>query len=78
MPSIGRSIAQQGEGVLLQAVHGSLQNRIQVLEVDFDRANDLPDDYETDVELEWSNPSNKNKNHADLLLPSSRSLRRWQ
>jgi hypothetical protein len=41
----------------VQAAHGSLQGRIQVMDVDFHRANPLPDDYETAVELEWSNPS---------------------
>ena len=51
-------------------MHGSLQNRIQVLDVDFERANDLPEDYETDLELEWSNPSRS----ATLIFPERLSL----
>jgi hypothetical protein len=38
-------------------MHGSLQQRSTVLDVDRWRANLFPDDYETDLELPWSNLS---------------------
>ncbi len=40
-----------------QAVNGPLQKRTNVLDSDLSRATNFPDDYETDLELEWSNPS---------------------
>ncbi|CAF1362531.1 unnamed protein product [Adineta ricciae] len=40
---------------VLSAVNGPLQERIDVLDSDFLRSTMLPDDYDTDLELEWSN-----------------------
>ena len=42
---------------LFQAINAPLQQRTPALDLDFTRANAFPVDYETDVELEWSNPS---------------------
>ena len=42
---------------LFQAINAPLQQRTPALDLDFTRANAFPADYETDVELEWSNPS---------------------
>ncbi|CAF4950220.1 unnamed protein product, partial [Rotaria socialis] len=39
------------------AINGPLQQRTNVLDLDFSRANTLPSDYDTDLELDWSNPS---------------------
>lgn len=44
---------------LIQAVNGPLQERMNVLDLDFSRANQLPDDYDTDLESAWSNLSEK-------------------
>jgi hypothetical protein len=41
----------------IQAVNGPLQQRTTVLDKDLSRAITLPDDYDTDLESEWSNPS---------------------
>jgi len=41
---------------LLTAVNGPLQERMIVLKSDFNSANRLPDDYDTDLESPWSNP----------------------
>ena len=41
----------------MKGVNGALQERMNVLDVDFDRATQLPVDYDTDVESEWSNLS---------------------
>jgi len=38
-------------------VNGPLQQRTNVLDLDSSRATTLPDDYDTDLESEWSNPS---------------------
>jgi hypothetical protein len=38
-------------------VNGPLQQRGSVLDSDYDRANKLPDDYDTDLESEWANES---------------------
>ena len=38
-------------------MNGPLQQRTIVLDKDLSRATALPDDYDTDVESEWSNPS---------------------
>ena len=35
---------------------GPLQQRTTILDKDLLRANTLPDDYDTDLESEWSNP----------------------
>ncbi|CAF1347188.1 unnamed protein product [Adineta ricciae] len=40
---------------LMTGVNGALQERMNVLDVDFDRATQFPIDYDTDVESEWSN-----------------------
>ncbi len=38
-------------------MNGPLQNRTNVLSSDLTRATNFPDDYDTDLEFEWSNPS---------------------
>jgi len=38
-------------------VNGPLQQRMNVLDLDFSRATAFPDDYDTDLESEWSNLS---------------------
>ena len=43
----------------IQAVNAPLQERTRVLTDDFSRASQMPLDYETDLELEWSNPSKR-------------------
>lgn len=43
--------------VCFQAINGLLQQRSKALDLDLIRANQLPDDYDTDLESEWSNPS---------------------
>ncbi len=40
-----------------QAINGPLQQRTSILDLDFSRANTFPQDYDTDLESEWSNPS---------------------
>ena len=40
-----------------QAINGPLQERASVLDLDFFRTNTLPSDYDTDLELDWSNLS---------------------
>ncbi|CAF4886443.1 unnamed protein product, partial [Rotaria socialis] len=42
---------------VLTAINGPLQQRTNVLDLDFSRANTLPSDYDTDLELDWSNPN---------------------
>ena len=49
--------AQSGVISMLQGVNGPLQQRLVTLDLDTTRANQLPDDYDTDVELAWANPS---------------------
>jgi hypothetical protein len=49
--------AQSGVISILQGVNGPLQQRLVTLDLDAARANQLPDDYDTDVELAWANPS---------------------
>ncbi|CAF1134495.1 unnamed protein product [Adineta ricciae] len=39
------------------AINEPLQELMTVLDLDFDRANALPDDYDTDLESIWSNPN---------------------
>jgi hypothetical protein len=36
-------------------VNGPLQDRGSILDLDFDRANTVPIDYDTDLESEWAN-----------------------
>ena len=43
--------------IAFQAVSGPIEQRAIPLDLDVTRANALPDDYETDLELDWSNPS---------------------
>ena len=38
-------------------MNGPLQERTIVLDVDYLRANEFPDDYDTDLESQWSNLS---------------------
>jgi hypothetical protein len=52
---IGRRMEEMHEHV--QAIHGPLQGRTLLFDADVERANALPADYETDLESEWSNPS---------------------
>ncbi|CAF1470214.1 unnamed protein product [Adineta ricciae] len=40
---------------LMNAVNGALQERTTILNLDSYRATKFPDDYDTDVELEWAN-----------------------
>ncbi|CAF1309622.1 unnamed protein product [Rotaria magnacalcarata] len=42
---------------VLSAINGPLQQRTNVLDLDFSRANTLPSDYDTDLESVWSNPN---------------------
>ncbi|CAF1672869.1 unnamed protein product, partial [Adineta ricciae] len=42
---------------LMSAVNGPLQQRTTVLNVDSSRASSLPEDYDTDLELDWANPN---------------------
>ncbi|UJR11342.1 hypothetical protein I4U23_015523 [Adineta vaga] len=41
---------------LISAVNGPLQQRTTILDLDSSRATTLPDDYDTDLELDWANP----------------------
>ncbi len=43
----------------IEAVNAPLQQRSYALDLDVTRANDLPNDYDTDLESIWSNPSNE-------------------
>jgi hypothetical protein len=42
---------------LSKAVNAPLQQRSVILDLDYDRANALPADYDTDLESDWSNLS---------------------
>lgn len=42
---------------MLSAVNGPLQQRTEVLEKDSISATEFPQDYDTDLELEWANPN---------------------
>ena len=48
---------EMGTHTMLQAANGFLQKRTPMLDLDFMRGNALPDDYDTDLESPWSNPS---------------------
>lgn len=52
-------------------MNGPIQQRTNILNSDSSRASTLPDDYETDLESEWSNPSKtlhcSNENEIDFL-----------
>lgn len=67
-----------------QAVNAPLQQRTRALDLDVTRANTLPVDYETNIELEWANPSNEidavfsSLSLSPLVGCSCRSVRRWQ
>jgi hypothetical protein len=50
------SIAQLASNILV-AVNTPLLGRGNVINLDYDRANMLPPDYETDIETVWSNPN---------------------
>ncbi len=43
--------------MMIQAINGPLQQRTNVLDLDLSRANTIPQDYDTDLESEWSNLS---------------------
>ena len=49
--------AQSGVIPMFQGVNGPVQERFVTLDLDKTRANQLPDDYDTDVQLAWANPS---------------------
>ena len=42
---------------VLTAINGPLQQRTTVLDLDYSRANTFPQDYDTDLESDWSNLS---------------------
>jgi hypothetical protein len=50
------SIAQLASNILV-SVNTPMLGRGSVLTLDYDRANQLPADYETDIESVWSNPN---------------------
>jgi hypothetical protein len=54
----------------VQAINGPLQSRLTTLDLDFSRANRLPDDYDTDLESPWSNLSESSL-HTVLLIYNS-------
>ncbi len=43
--------------IIFQAINGPLQQRTSILDLDDIRANTFPQDYDTDLESEWSNLS---------------------
>ncbi len=43
--------------MIFKAINGPLQQRTTVLDLDYSRANTFPQDYDTDLEYAWSNPS---------------------
>jgi hypothetical protein len=43
--------------LIFKAINGPLQQRTIVLDLDYSRANTFPQDYDTDLEYAWSNPS---------------------
>jgi hypothetical protein len=43
--------------ILFKAINGPLQQRTSILDLDDSRANTFPQDYDTDIESEWSNLS---------------------
>ena len=57
--------AQSGVISMLQGVNGALQQRLATLNLDKTRANKLPDDYDTDVDSAWANPSEIVTVHRD-------------
>ena len=61
-----------------EAANGPLQQRTLILDLDASRANHVPDDYDTDLESEWANPSTFHIHFAmSLLCTVSRSVCRW-
>jgi hypothetical protein len=46
-----------------QAVNGPLQQRTTILDADFSSATAFPDDYDTDIEFDWSDLSKILINH---------------
>ena len=38
-----------------KAINGLLQGRLAESDIDYERANKLPEDFDSDIELEWSN-----------------------
>ena len=55
--SIGRSLILHCLS-LSQGANGPLQERTSILDLDWTRANAFPTDYETDLDLDWSNLCN--------------------
>lgn len=51
------SVAQLASNILV-AMNAPLLGRGMTLNLDYDRANMLPPDYETDIETVWANPNN--------------------
>ena len=62
---------QSGVISMLQGVNGALQQRFVTLDLDTTRANQLPDDYDTDVESAWANPSEIVTVHSDCQFSLS-------
>ena len=50
-----------------EASNGALQQRAISLNVDYERANTFPQDYDTDLESEWSNLSKDVSSNSDYL-----------
>ena len=65
---------QSGVISMLQGVNGALQQRFVTLDLDTTRANQLPDDYDTDVESAWANPSEIVTVHNDCHFSSCSDL----
>ena len=62
-------------------MHGPAQQRMRILDSDMARANALPEDYEADLDLEWSNPSEIFSLFSEKVNVKVRMLRsvcRWQ
>lgn len=52
---------------VFKAINGPLQGRGSVLDLDYNRANMFPSDYDTDLESEWTNESQS----IDVLIQFS-------
>lgn len=57
-------------------MNAPLQQRAIVLDIDTTRANTFPSDYDTDIEFDWSNPSNVSSSYFlySLLFSSDRFI----
>ena len=52
----------------MQAISAPLQERVPILDLDNDRANAIPEYYDTDLESEWSNQSNRLRNNTSVFV----------